>query len=74
MPKDIKTCLRPKCANQSFVASMEPVHQLCGKCVVRIEAGLLPVPDELTGERDGECQARKCRYHYKEPVATSRRR
>jgi len=62
MPKVLKTCLRPGCGKQCFAANMEPVHQYCDKCVAKIVADLLPVPDVLDGERDGECEARECRW------------
>jgi len=47
---------------------MEPVHQICSKTQTMIAEGLLEPPDPLDGERDGECQARECKYHYVVPA------
>ena len=66
-PKDVKTCLYPGNGKRGYAINMEQVHQICAKCVARIGDGLIPPPDELDGARDGECQARECRFHYVEP-------
>lgn len=73
MAKDVKTCLYPGHGKRGYTINMEPVHQMCSKCLARIGGGLIPPPDELDGARDGECQERECRFHYVELTEDQKR-